>query len=243
MTRNPVSGVAAMARRYTLDLLQCQYPTGHHLVGALPAALLATSGHTARTMPRSVLPIFLVVAIVAACTPQAVAPPRASTAAAADAPTTTAVPSLELSPLTASPTPREMLAPPDAATASPGPSAAPSPAPIDAPSAEAHSVNLARVADFVPQYTSNWCVGASLQMARSIITGNRNEARRSQRRLWEMARDRSPSPYGGANPIGWTAALNDMDLGPYRLVSRPTFDAAVRSAARALRRRVDRSGW
>ena len=127
-----------------------------------------------------------------------------------------------------------MLAPPDAATASPGPSAAPSPAPIDAPSDEAHSVNLARVADFVPQYTSNWCVGASLQMARSIITGNRNEARRSQRRLWEMARDRSPSPYGGANPIGWTAALNDMDLGPYRLVSRPTFDAAVRSAARAL---------
>ena len=108
------------------------------------------------------------------------------------------------------------------------------PSPVDEPSAKPISVNLAQVADFVPQYTSYWCVGASLQMARSIITGDRNEVRRSQRRLWQMARDRSPSPYGGANPIGWTAALNDLGLGPYRLVSRPTFDAAVRTAARAL---------
>jgi hypothetical protein len=127
-----------------------------------------------------------------------------------------------------------MLAPPDEGTASPVPSADPSPEPVDEPSAEPLSLNLAQVADFVPQYTSYWCVGASLQMARSIITGDRNEVRRSQRRLWQLARDRSPSPYGGANPIGWTAALNDLGLGPYRLVSRPTFDAAVRTAARAL---------
>jgi hypothetical protein len=72
-------------------------------------------------------------------------------------------------------------------------------------------------------------------MARSIITGDRNEARRSQRMLWRMARDRSlESPYGGANPQGWTMALNDLGLGPYRLVSRPSFDDAVRTAARAL---------
>jgi hypothetical protein len=71
-------------------------------------------------------------------------------------------------------------------------------------------------------------------MARSIVTGNRNETRRSQRRLWEMARDRSSSPYGGANPRGWTAALNDLGLGPYRLVSLPTLDGAVATAARAI---------
>ena len=118
-----------------------------------------------------------------------------------------------------------------AATTSPEPS----PEPAAEPAAGPFAINLARVADFVPQYTSNWCVGASLQMARSIITGERAEARRSQRKLWEMARDRSlDSPYGGANPIGWTAALNDLGLGPYRLVSRPTFEAAVRTAARAL---------
>ena len=72
-------------------------------------------------------------------------------------------------------------------------------------------------------------------MARSIITGERSESRTSQRRLWNLARDLTVgSPYGGANPAGWAAALNDLGLGPYRLVSLPTFDSAVRKAARAL---------
>ena len=85
------------------------------------------------------------------------------------------------------------------------------------------------------QYTFEWCVGASIQMARSIITGERNETRTSQRRLWELAREHTiGSPYGGANPAGWAAALNDLDLGPYRLVSLPTFDEAVDRAALAL---------
>ena len=30
------------------------------------------------------------------------------------------------------------------------------------------------------------------------------------------------SPFGGANPRGWTAALNDLGIGPYVLVSLPT---------------------
>jgi hypothetical protein len=109
------------------------------------------------------------------------------------------------------------------------------PKPAVKPAARPYAINLATVADFVPQYTFEWCVGASIQMTRSIITGNRKESKASQRRLWEMARDRTVgSPYGGANPAGWAAALNDLGLGPYRLVSLPTFDAAVRKAARAL---------
>ena len=40
--------------------------------------------------------------------------------------------------------------------------------------------------------------------------------------LWEMARDTSFSPFGGANPRGWTATLNDLGIGPYELVSLPT---------------------
>ena len=96
-------------------------------------------------------------------------------------------------------------------------------------------MNLAQAADFVPQYTFEWCVGASLQMTRSIITGDGTETRRSQGRLWRMARELSPdSPYGGVNPIGWAAALDDMGLGPYQLVSLPTFDAAISAAARAI---------
>ena len=91
--------------------------------------------------------------------------------------------------------------------------------------------------DFVAQYTFEWCVGASIQMARSIIEGNRNESRASQQRLWEMARERTiGSPYGGANPAGWAAALTDLGLGQYRLVSLPSFGEAVDRAALAIRR-------
>ena len=116
------------------------------------------------------------------------------------------------------------LAPPD-----------PVAAPLERPSTERMSISLARASDFVAQYRGYWCVGASLQMARSIITGTRDESWRTQRRLWRAARARSPnSPYNGANPIGWTAMLNELGLGPYRLVSLPDFDAAVRAAARAL---------
>jgi hypothetical protein len=111
----------------------------------------------------------------------------------------------------------------------------PTPAPNELPSTELMSISLADPSDFVPQYKGHWCVGASLQMARSIITGDHDGSRRTQRRLWRAARDRSPnSPYNGANPIGWTAMLNKLGLGPYRLVSRPDFDDAVRTAARAV---------
>ena len=103
------------------------------------------------------------------------------------------------------------------------------------PNPTPYAINLATRADFVAQYTFDWCVGASIQMTRSIITDNRNETRASQRRIWNLARDLTVgSPYGGANPAGWAAALNELDLGPYRLVSVPTFRGAVDRAALAL---------
>jgi hypothetical protein len=99
---------------------------------------------------------------------------------------------------------------------------------------EAFALSLYRRGDYVGQYTLEWCVGASLQMALNIV-GPRNDATRvRQQVLWEMARDRSFSPFGGANPRGWTAALNDLGVGPYQLVSLPTFDEAVRMAASAI---------
>lgn len=113
--------------------------------------------------------------------------------------------------------------------------AEPPPVPSAVPSMERMSISLADRSDFVPQYRSYFCVGASLQMARSIITGEHDGSRRTQRRLWRAARARSPtSPYNAANPIGWTAMLNKLGLGPYRLISVPDFDAAVKTAARAL---------
>ncbi len=78
-------------------------------------------------------------------------------------------------------------------------------------------------------------MGASLQMALNMQGTNDDRTRARQQQLWEMARDRSSSPFGGANPGGWTAALNDLGVGPYALVSRPDMDSSLRTAAAALR--------
>ena len=96
-------------------------------------------------------------------------------------------------------------------------------------------MNLFRSGDFVPQYTFEWCVGASLQMMRNLTDAKVTRARSTQQRYWELARDLSSSPFGGANPRGWTAALDQLGVGPYELVSIPDYDEALRAAARALR--------
>ena len=63
----------------------------------------------------------------------------------------------------------------------------------------------------------------------------RRTSRADQGDLWAMARDRCFSPFGGANPRGWTAALNDLGVGPYELVSLPTSRGALTTAADAIR--------
>ena len=104
-------------------------------------------------------------------------------------------------------------------------------------------MNLHRHGDFVAQYTFEWCVGASLQMALNMDHPKNDTTREHQKELWEMAQARSSSPFGGANPRGWTAALNDLGIGPYVLVSIPTFDEALRVAATAIRETSGRSAW
>ena len=96
-------------------------------------------------------------------------------------------------------------------------------------------MDLYRKGDYVAQYTFEWCVGASLQMALNMTTAANDTTRARQEQLWEMAQARSTSPFGGANPRGWTAALNDLGIGPYVLVSLPDLDLALQVAARALR--------
>ena len=159
---------------------------------------------------------------------------------------------------TPDPTSAEASTPPAVALASPAPpvvrSATPTPTPMaistatptlaptdpprpspTAPADEPFAMNLAKRADFVAQYTFEWCVGASLQMALNMATDQERTTRKDQGALWAMARDRSSSPFGGANPRGWTAALNDLGIGPYRLVSLPTYEEALTTAAEAIR--------
>ena len=118
---------------------------------------------------------------------------------------------------------------------SPMRAAAPPASPTPEPRREAFAMSLYRKGDYVAQYTLEWCVGASLQMTLNMATDQTRTSRASQQALWEMARARSNSPFGGANPRGWTAALNDLGIGPYVLVSFPDLDEALRVAATALR--------
>jgi hypothetical protein len=129
----------------------------------------------------------------------------------------------------ASPSPVATATPP-AARLTPGPTAA-----AATPPPEPFALSLYHRGDYVPQYTFEWCVGASLQMALRIVGRSDDTSKAHQQELWEMARDRSFSPFGGANPRGWTAALNDLGIGPYELVSLPTFEVAIQTAVEALR--------
>ena len=153
---------------------------------------------------------------------------------AAGASTTAPVPSLMLlpSPSPASPIPVAPTATPRAGGQVPAP---PTVTATPEPPRERFAMNLYRRGDFVAQHTFEWCVGASLQMALNMTTDDRDASRANQQELWEMARERSNSPFGGANPRGWTAALNDLGIGPYVLVSIPDFDQALRVAATAIR--------
>ena len=72
-------------------------------------------------------------------------------------------------------------------------------------------------------------------MAINMATKESTTTRSAQQEFWEMARDRSFSPFGGANPRGWVATLNEEGVGPYELVSVPTFDEALQTAAAAIR--------
>jgi hypothetical protein len=128
------------------------------------------------------------------------------------------------------PPPSATLEPPPAASATPIPPSEAAPA-----DPEPFAMNLYRKGDYVAQYTFEWCVGASLQMALNMATDDTRRSRADQQRLWEMARDTSFSPFGGANPRGWTATLNELGIGPYELVSLPTYEQALTEAAEAIR--------
>ena len=149
-------------------------------------------------------------------------------------------------PVTASPAPASSAPPaasgiahaPDQASA-PAATPVPSPtsAPTPAPAPQAFALNLYQEGDFVPQYTFDWCVAASIQMAHNLIDdtgGGTWTDRAQQNELWEMARARSSNSFNGANPFGWAKVLAEVGMGPYEVVSIADFDDALQVAARAI---------
>ncbi len=198
----------------------------------------------------------LAAVLLSACAPVGQASAEPSTAATAALPSATSVatnppaPSLEAAPPVATGPSVDAVTGGEASAAataertpvpaSIAPAAEPNPSPTPAPTtasadAEPFAMNLYRKGDFVAQYTFELCVGASLQMALNMATDGSHTTRAQQEELWGMARDLSFSPFGGANPRGWTAVLNELGIGPYELVSVPTLDAALTTAAEAMR--------
>jgi hypothetical protein len=89
----------------------------------------------------------------------------------------------------------------------------------------------------VPQYTIDWCVAASIQIAHNLIddTGGGTWTDSAQQgELWEMARARSSNSFNGANPFGWAQVLTEAGMGPYDVVSIAGYEDALRTAARAI---------
>lgn len=96
------------------------------------------------------------------------------------------------------------------------------------------ALDLYRNGDFVRQYTFDWCVGASIQMMLNMIRPTNERSRAQQQAMWELARDLSSGPYQGANPRGWTDALNELGAGSYALVAVKDYGEALRAAAAAI---------
>ncbi|MEO8284320.1 MAG: hypothetical protein ABI568_13125, partial [Pseudarthrobacter sp.] len=87
------------------------------------------------------------------------------------------------------------------------------------------------------QYTFDWCVAASIQMAHNLIDdtgGGTWTDRTQQNELWEMARARSSDSFNGANPFGWAQVLTEVGTGPYKVVSIADYQHALQTAARAI---------
>ncbi|MEV7134310.1 hypothetical protein AB0N24_15605 [Arthrobacter sp. NPDC093128] len=132
-------------------------------------------------------------------------------------------------------------APPAARDDVPAPHRTPSPTPTSVPTPppvpQAFALNLYQEGDFVPQYTFEWCVAASIQMMHNLIddTGAGTWADDVQQgELWEMARARSSNSFNGANPLGWAQVLNEVGMGPYAVVSITDYEEALRTASRAI---------
>ncbi|WP_461174843.1 hypothetical protein M1D93_09495 [Arthrobacter sp. Z1-9] len=164
--------------------------------------------------------LIAVAAFVAGCAP-AIGLDDAST----DRPTPTS---------SAPPAAVDIALPPQATAApTPTPAADPTPPPVPQPFA----LNLYQEGDFVPQYTFDWCVAASIQIAHNLIddTGGGTWGDPThQGELWEMARARSSNSYNGANPLGWAQVLTEAGMGPYSVVSVADYEDALQTAARAI---------
>jgi hypothetical protein len=104
----------------------------------------------------------------------------------------------------------------------------------------AFKLDLGTKGDYVAQTNFVQCVGASMQMMLNMINPKDDRTSRTQLRLQTLARELSGrrgdgSERKGASVRGWSAGLNELGAGPYRLVGLKTIDEALHLAASSMR--------
>ena len=134
------------------------------------------------------------------------------------------------------------IVPVPAAAAQPSVSVAPRAAPATeaAEAPRPFAITLHRPNDLVSQTNFVQCVGASMQTMLNIMVAGTDRSAKTQQRLQQLARRLSgPRPDGlirkGASVRGWADGLTIIGAGPYKLVGERTLEAAVRTAAKAIR--------
>ncbi len=104
----------------------------------------------------------------------------------------------------------------------------------------AYAYDLSTPRDYVAQTNFVQCVGASMQMMLNMAQPTDDQTAATQLSLQDLARELSGSrPDGrerqGASVRGWSAGLNLLGAGPYRLVGTETLEEALHVAATAIR--------
>jgi hypothetical protein len=100
------------------------------------------------------------------------------------------------------------------------------------------TLDLYRRDAHVAQYTASWCVGASMQMMINLIDrGPLDRSRRTQARLYRMARQISPwvETRPGASLHGWAGGLEQLGYGTFQEMAASSRQAVLKLAARQMR--------
>jgi hypothetical protein len=134
----------------------------------------------------------------------------------------------------------ELAAPPAGATslgATPPSAVATAGAP--ALSAWRGGIDLYRAGSFTTQQTWLWCTAADIQITRNIVFRQHDHTYAGQQRYfdWMRAHNRYRLPLSaGVDAQGWTEGFQHFVDARYRLYASSSFDAALRSAVRNLRK-------
>ncbi len=120
----------------------------------------------------------------------------------------------------------------------PPPSSTPSatPAPTPTPKPKAFSIDLYRKGDFVGEKKAVWCLSAAMQTSINIMTSGADRTYATQQRLFSLSRSLAPAPDGAAEPEGWAQGLTTLGFGAYRVSVHGSTKAAIKVAARQLRK-------